>query len=341
MNGLDLHAEAFDGGENAGDVIDDGDGGADGHAKQLQNMRVSGGGEQHHRADHRRAQNEHDGGVDDVIEIRALHGGVALADAAVVAPGHVVLETEGADGADVVQGLRHLAGDGGNGAAVIKLGRQHPLLHMAGKDGQQGQDQQEHQGKPRILHRDDREDGQDTAGVRRHGDDAGGEEGFRRVHVAGEARGDLAGVLRGEHRSRQAGQLGGQLRAQGVGHFLSKDLHQRFLCRGQHALQSQRAEVEQRRRKDQRGAAGQRVDDAAQQQRRQEGGEHRRRRAQDGPCAEQLAPRRRASDGGEHAAFCLTLHVRHLPSGFRRAPGRPGIGSAALHGCPRWFFRPP
>ena len=269
-------------------------------------MRVSGGGEQHHRADHRRAQNEHDGGVDDVIEIRALHGGVALAD-----------------------------------AAVIELGRQHPLLHMAGKDGQQGQDQQEHQGKPRILHRDDREDGQDTAGVRRHGDDAVGEEGFHRVHIAGEARGDLAGVLRGEHRGRQAGQLGGQLRAQGVGHFLPEDLQQGLLRRGQHALEHEGAEVEQRRRKDQRGTASQHVDDAAQQQWRQEGGQHRRRRAQDGPCAEQLVPRRRGADDGEHAAFCLTLHVRHLPSGFRRAPGRPGIGSAALHGCPRWFFRPP
>ena len=85
LNGLDLHAETLDGGEDAGDIVDDDDGRADGHAEQRQHARVAGGGEQHHRADHRRAQHEHDRGIDRVIEVRALDCGVALADAAVVA----------------------------------------------------------------------------------------------------------------------------------------------------------------------------------------------------------------------------------------------------------------
>lgn len=54
LNGLDLHAETFDRRENAGDIMDNGDGRADRHAEQRQDLRFAGGGEQHDDADPRR-----------------------------------------------------------------------------------------------------------------------------------------------------------------------------------------------------------------------------------------------------------------------------------------------
>ena len=43
---------------------------------------------------------------------------------------------------DVVQGLRHLTGNGGNGAAVFKLSGHHSLLHEPGEDGEDRKNQQ-------------------------------------------------------------------------------------------------------------------------------------------------------------------------------------------------------
>ena len=81
---------------------------------------------------------------------------------------HVVLQTEGVDGADVVEGLRHLPGDGGHGPAVVQLGGQHPLLHVPGEQGEQRQHEEQEQGKAGVFHGDDRENGENAAGVRRH-----------------------------------------------------------------------------------------------------------------------------------------------------------------------------
>ena len=131
-------------------------------------MCIAGGGEQHHRADHGGVQHEHDGGVDRVIEICFFDGGVAFAEATVIARLRVVLEPEGAQRAQVVQRLGHLTGNGCDGAAIFKLGCEHSLLHAAREGGQQRQHEPKHQRKAGIFHGDDRENGDDAAGVCRH-----------------------------------------------------------------------------------------------------------------------------------------------------------------------------
>ncbi len=60
---------------------------------------------------------QHHRRIDRVVEAGALHGGVAVADAPVIAALHIHLQPQRPDGADVVQRLRHLTGHGGHGAA--------------------------------------------------------------------------------------------------------------------------------------------------------------------------------------------------------------------------------
>ena len=133
LDGLNLHAQAFNGGENTRYVVDNGYRGADGHAEQLQHHRVAGGRQQHNDAHHHGVQQQHNGGVDGIVKVSALHGGVARADAPVIAAFHVLLHAQRADGADVVQRLGHLAGDGGHSPAVVQLSGQHAALYTAGK----------------------------------------------------------------------------------------------------------------------------------------------------------------------------------------------------------------
>ena len=76
-------------------------------------------------------------------------------------------------------------------------------------------------------------DGKDAAGICRHADDAGGEQRFHRVHIAGKAGRHLAGVLACQRAGGQPGQLPGHLRAQRVGHFLAKENQQTFLRGGE------------------------------------------------------------------------------------------------------------
>ena len=212
---------------------------------------------------------------------------------------------------------------------------------MAREGGQQRQHEQEQQRKAGVFHGDDREDGDDAAGVRRHGDNARGEERLDRVDVAEKARGDRAGVLRGERGSGQARQLGRELRAQRVGHLLPEHLKERLLSRGENALERERAEVGERRRENERRTAAERVDDTAEQQRRQEGSEHRGCRAEDGPGAQKLVRCRGAAHGSRDAILRVTLHVRHLLSGSHRARGTPERTREALRACRRWSCRLP
>ena len=337
LNRLDFHAEAFNRREDARDIVDDRDRRADGHAEQRQHPRVAGGRQQHHDADHRGVERQHDGGIHRVVEIRLLHRGVALPDASVVARAHVILQPQRADGADVVQRLRHLSGYGGDRAAIFHLRGERPPLHVPGERSQQRQHRQQNQRQPRVLHGDHREDREDSARIRRHGDHAGGEQRLHGVHVAGKARGQLAGVLRRERRRGQARQLLGHGRAERMGHLLTEDFQQRLLRGSEHALQREAAEIQQRRRERQRYSARQAVDNARQQQRRQQRGQHRRRRTEQRAHAEQPVRRRRAADGGKHR---ITLHAPHLPSGFHTARDRPERTRKAPRASPRPPFRP-
>ena len=303
--------------------MDNGDGGADRHAEQRQDLRFAGGGEQHDDADHGGVQKEHDRRIDGVVEICPLYGGIALADAPVVPALHVVLQTERADRADVVQRFRHLPGNGGDGAAVIELRCEHPLLYMAREHGEQ------------------RQNGHDAAGVRRHADDAGGKKRLHSVHIAGKARGHLAGVLPRERAGGQKRQLPGHFRAQRVCHLLAEQHEQALLRAGEKTLQRETAEIEQHRERGERHAAGQPVDDAPEQQRREERRPNARRHAEKSTRGEKRPSRGSRPDRGEHAAILLCLHALPLLSGFRRAGGTPERTPSAPCACRRPFSRPP
>ena len=212
---------------------------------------------------------------------------------------------------------------------------------MAGERGEQRQHQQQDQRKAGILHGDDRHDGEDAAGVRRHADDAGGEQRLHRIHIAREARGHLAGVLPCQHAGGKFGQLPGHFRAQGVGHFLAEEYQQALLRRGEHPFQRQTAEIKKHRRERQRKPGRQPVDDAGQQQRRHQRRRHRCRRTQDGPRCEKAVGHGSHPDGLKHTIFTPALHAVFLLSGFRTAGGRPGPMPKAPHGCRRWSFRRP
>ena len=192
----------------------------------------------------------------------------------VVAALHVLLHAQRADGADVVQRLGHLAGDGGHSPAVVQLSGQHAALYTAGKHREQRQYQQQNQRQTGILRGDDRHNGKDAAGVRHHADDAGGEQRLHRVHIAGEPRGHLAGVLVHQRACRQLRQFVGHLGPQRVGHLLPKQHQQTFLRRGQHPLQRQAGKVGKHRPDRQRQARRQPINDACQQQRRQQRGDN-------------------------------------------------------------------
>ena len=341
LNGLDLHAETFDRRENAGDIMDNGNGRADRHAEQRQDLRFAGGGEQHDDADHGGVQKEHDRRIDGVIEVCPLYGGIALADAPVVPALHVVLQTERADRADVVQRFRHLPGNGGDGAAVIELRCEHPLLYMAREYGEQRQHQQQNERETGVFHCDDRHNGENAAGIRRHADDAGGEKRLHGVHIAGKARGHLTGFLPRERAGGQKRQLPGHFRAQRVRHLLAEQHEQALLRAGEKALQRETAEIEQHRERGERHAAGQPVNDAPEQQRREERRANARRHAEKSTRGEKRPCRGSRPDRGEHAAILLCLHALPLLSGFRRAGGTPERTPSAPRVCRRPFFRPP
>ena len=270
LDGLDLHAKAFNGSKNAGNVVDDRHRGTHRHPKECKHHGIAGSGKQHHDACHHRVQRQHHRRIDGIVKIGALHSGVALADAAVIAAFPIAFQPQRPDGADVVQRLRHLTGDSCNGTAVIQLCGQHPLLHMAGEHRKQRQHQQQHQRNAGVFYRDDRHDGNDAAGICRHADDAGGEQRFHRVHIAGKACRHLAGVLACQRACGQPSKLPGHFRPQRVGHFLAKEHQQAFLRGGKPPFQRQTAKVKQHCCNGERDACGEPVNDTGQQQRRQQ-----------------------------------------------------------------------
>ena len=313
LNGLDFHAQALDGGEDAGDVVDDSHRGAHRHAEQGQELCVPRSGEQHHDADHSGIQQQHHRRIDSIIKIGALHGGIAVTDAPVIPALHVILQTQRPDGADVVQSLGHLPGDRGDRAAVVQLRGQHPLLDITGKHGKQWQHQQQDQRKAGVFYRNDPHDGDDAAGICCHADDTGSEQGFHRVHIARKAGGHLAGILLCQCTGGQAAQLPGHLRAQGMGHPLAKEHQQAFLRRGEHTFQCKAAEVEQHGQKGQREARGQTVDDPGQQQGRQQGCRHRSCHPQHRAHREKAVRSRCHPDGSKHAVIIFLFHAPSPP----------------------------
>ena len=61
-----------------------------------------------------------------------------------------------------------------------------------------------------------------------------------------------------------------------MGHLLTEELEQSLLSRGQHSLEREASEVDQRRRECERHSAGESVYDISEDQRRQERRQHRR-----------------------------------------------------------------
>ena len=212
---------------------------------------------------------------------------------------------------------------------------------MAREHGEQRQHQQQNERETGVLHRNDRHNRDNAAGVRRHADDAGGEKRLYGVHIAGKARGHLAGVLHHERAGGQKRQLPGHFRAQRVGHLLAEQHEKALLRTRENALQRETAEIEQHRECGERHAAGQPVDDAPEQQRRKERRAHARRHAEKRAHGEKRSRRGSIADRGEHAVILLCFHALSLLSGSRRAGGTPERTPSAPHVCRRPFSRHP
>ena len=75
-----------------------------------------------------------------------------------------------------MEGFGNEAGSSAYGLAVIQLGGQHILLHVAGKPEQKGQQHQQHQCKAAIPEPNHRQNADDPAGIGEHTDNAGGEQ---------------------------------------------------------------------------------------------------------------------------------------------------------------------
>ena len=212
---------------------------------------------------------------------------------------------------------------------------------MAREYGKQRHHQQQNQRQSGIFHRDNRKNRNDAARVRYHADNSGGKKRLHGVHIAGKARGHLAGGLLHERAGGQKRQLPGHFRAQRVGHLLAEQHEQALLRAGEKALQRETAEIEQHRERGERHAAGQPVNDAPEQQRREERRANARRHAEKSTRGEKRPCRGSRPDRGEHAAILLCLHALPLLSGFRRAGGTPERTPSAPRVCRRPFSRPP
>ena len=127
---LDLHADAFERGEDAAHVGNQGDDTADGHAEERLH-RTAAHGERHHEADDDCAAADDDGRVDGVTEIAALHGSKTALQSGTEVLCHVALLLAEMDGADVVDRLRDQGARLCDGCAIVELGLAHALLEVA------------------------------------------------------------------------------------------------------------------------------------------------------------------------------------------------------------------
>ena len=191
-------------------------------------------------------------------------------------------------------------------------------------DGQQRQHRQQNQRKPRVLHGDHREDREDSARVRRHGDHAGGEQRLHGVHVAGKARGQLAGVLRRRASRRAGASAFADISERSAWVIFWPKISSSVSCAEESTPSSARLPKYSSAAANVSGsAARQAVDDARQQQRRQQ-----RRPAPTPPhraACPRLSSLMRPPPRLQTAANTplLLLHAPHLPSGFHTARDRP------------------
>ena len=311
LDGLDLHAQTFQRREDLADVVHYRHGGTGGHAEQRQHRRVSGGGQQHNNAHHSGVHREDHGGIQGVIEVGALNGPVALPQCAVIPGLHVGLLAQCADGAEIPHRLRHISGGPTHRLPVFQLIVQHPLLDEPGKEEQHRQQCQQQIGKsPAALPHHD-QNAENPAGVRRHADDPGGEQGLHRVHVPHEAGHQRPRLLTVQLVGGQAALLFHQAAPQGVGGFLA-EYRQRTLPGGfQSPCQCGEGQVPQWQAKGQPLSGGETVHDAAQHQRR-----HQRRAY--GPCHH-----RQNGKGQPEVVFHrFQYHSPHMDCFF-----------AVIHGC--------
>ena len=237
--------------------------------------------------------------------------------------------------------LGHLRRCISDGAAMVELRAEHPLLHLSGKHGEKRQHQQQNQHQTGVFDRDDRKNRDDAAGVRCHADDTGGKKRLHSVDIAGKARGNLAGVLPCQRACRKARQLLRHLGAQRMGHFLPEQHKKALLRGGKQPFQREAAEIKKHCESSQRQTICQPVDDARQQQRRKQRRADRRCHAQKRSHREKPVRRCCRPNGGEDAAVMAAFHVQSLLSGFHRACDTPERSGEVPRACRRQFCRLP
>ena len=173
-----------------------------------------------------------------------------------------------------MKGLRYLPGHGGHRPAMIQLGCQHALLYMTGKQSKQRQNQQQDQRKSCVFHGNNCQNRNDPAGIRRHADDAGGEQGLHRIHITGKR----AATSRDSGPPaclRAAALISATFPSGGRESSSAQTTPAVLPGREERMLQHKASKIEKHGKERQRHAAGQPVDDPRQQQRRDQRHDHR------------------------------------------------------------------
>ena len=184
LDGLDLHADALQRSKDLRDISDNGDRGTYGHAEKGLDRGIACRGEQHNGSDDESVQNQNDRGIQRVIKIGPIYGSVAVFNVLIVFLPHVVLNTEGVNHTDAADRLRYMVADAADGCPVLKLRGQHPFLEQMGHRIERREQEQQENGQTTVLDEEDRKDTDDFAGIRKHTDDSGGEQGFNGIYIA-------------------------------------------------------------------------------------------------------------------------------------------------------------
>ena len=172
LNGLNLHSKAFYRSKNLGNVIDHSHSSSRGHSKEGQYRLISGRRKQYHNRNHNRIQDQNYRRIHRIIEIGPLHCLIALTNIGVITLFHIFFPGKTVDGADVVQGLRNMAGSSSHCFSVFNLSGQHVFLHMSGEPKQEGQHYKKHHCKSLIFKPDYHQDTDNLAGIYKHTNDS-------------------------------------------------------------------------------------------------------------------------------------------------------------------------
>ena len=197
--------------------------------------RIAGCRQQHDHADHSCIQYKYHRRINCIIEVRPFHGGIAVADAPVIALLHIGLHSQCAGSCGYYEAFPAPVPD--TAATARRLSSCAASIRfctMTGKHGKQRQHQKQKKCQSGVFHRNDRQDRNNAARIRRHADDTGGKQRLYRIHISRKPRSHLSGILLRQSAGRQALSASATfLYRSACVIFCPNSTSRRFLCRGQ------------------------------------------------------------------------------------------------------------